>query len=475
MKEATTHVVIGAGPAGLTAAHELVTHGGNVCVLEATEAMGGIARTVLWQGNRIDIGGHRFYTKSGEVKRLWGEMMDEPMLTVPRISRIFHAGVFFQYPLQARNVLENLGLAECLRMAASWLGAQVYPLKAGATLEDWLIHRFGCRLYERFFRSYTEKVWGMKCKEIGADWAAQRIGGLNFPTAVAQALTGRSRAKSLITDFQYPRLGPGMLWESCARKIESRGGMIFKSRVVRAVRHEEGRVREVESEDVARGSRVSLGVGSLISSMPLGALAHVMEPAPPEEVLRAARSLRYRDFLIVTLRCRRKGLFPDQWLYIHEPSVRVGRIQNFGNWSAEMLAEDTGSLLGMEYFTDRGGDFWKMDDESLCALAAKELESLGLVGPGEVMPGGLVIRQPKAYPLYDAEYRAHVAVLREYFSGFANLFLAGRNGLHRYNNQDHSMLAGLSAARRALGLDAQDPWEVCPDSDYLESPSATDA
>lgn len=473
MAQKPEYYIIGAGPAGLTAAFELARQGVEPWVFEASDAIGGIARTVIWGKDRIDIGGHRFYTKSPEVRALWREMGDEPMLTVRRISRIYHEGKFFDYPLRMSNVLGNFGPVECLRILGSWMAAHLWPEQPENSLKVWIINRFGQRLYEKFFRSYTEKVWGIPCEEIGADWAAQRIGGVNFLSVVWQALSGRSAAKSLIQHFEYPRLGPGMLWESCARKIVSQGGHVKTRYRVQTIRHDAKQITAIEIIDPAENRHVFRNIQSLISSMPLSALASSLAPAPPEPVLRAARSLRYRDFLIVALRCRRRELFPDQWLYIHEPSVRVGRIQNFNNWSPDLVAAETGTLLGLEYFTSTHEDLWQMRDAELVALAKREVEFLGLVASSELEQEGLVLRQPKAYPLYDADYRNHLAVLREYFSSFTNLQSIGRNGLHRYNNQDHSMLAGLAAARRALGLPSPTPWDVCPDSSFLESIEAS--
>lgn len=458
--------VVGAGPAGLTAAFELAGAGRCPLVLEASDYIGGISRTHRWDGNRLDIGGHRFFTKSAEVKRLWAAMMDEPMLQVPRLSRIYHGGKFFQYPLQVGNTLANLGLRESLLMVASYLRARVRPEVPEDSFEQWVRNRFGDRLYRTFFKTYTEKVWGISCAEIRADWAAQRIHGLSFVTAVLNALRNSGQVKSLIKTFDYPRLGPGMLWESAARKVAAMGGSVVNGARVARLRHRAGRV--VSLDVAAGGATHELAVEAVVSTMPLAVLARALDPPPPAHVLAAADGLKYRDFLIVALACRRPDVFPDNWIYIHTPEVRVGRIQNFRNWSPDLVAPGNGTTLGMEYFCSRGDDLWSMEDVELIALAKREITALGLVKEDD-LGAGHVVRELNAYPVYDACYREHVDTLREFFSKtFTNLQTAGRNGLHRYNNQDHSMLAGQHAALRLMGRTDLDPWEVNTERSYYE-------
>jgi len=457
-------IIIGAGPAGLTAAYELTRRGHQPLVLESSGQVGGISRTHVWNGNRIDIGGHRFFSKSDEVVRLWNEILDEPMLEVPRLSRIYFNGHFFHYPLQLGNTLRNLGLVESARIVLSYLHAKLFPVRDEQSFEDWVTNRFGDRLYRLFFKTYTEKVWGISCRKIRADWAAQRIHGLSLISAVVNSLRLKSKVKSLIKTFHYPRLGPGMMWECAARRVEAAGGKVMKNAVVTGLTHHDEKITSLTYR--SDGREVTVFPGQVISSMPLSTLVNQLSPPAPEDARRAAGSLRYRDFLIVALECKRPDVFPDNWIYVHDASVRVGRIQNFRNWSAAMVADGNGTTLGMEYFCSRGDDLWSMRDEDLIALARKEIAGLQLVRP-EDLGNGHVIRELNAYPVYDEEYREHVAFLRGYITGFSNLQSAGRNGMHRYNNQDHSMLAGLYAVRRALG-EHVDPWEVNTERSYYE-------
>lgn len=464
-------VVIGAGPAGLTAAWELNRGGCRVTVLEAdSDYVGGIARTVEVGGYRFDIGGHRFFTKSQTVLDLWRRMLpdDKWLRRVPRMSRIYYRGKFFSYPLDARNALRNLGVLEATRCVLSYLWAKIRPPRNITSFEDWVSSRFGRRLFEIFFRSYTEKVWGMRCDEISADWAAQRIKGLSLRSALMNALgigrrPGSGKAiKTLIDEFDYPRLGPGMLWEEVAATLRHDGQRIEMNQLVT---HLELGERGLVAVHTRSGER--FGADHFISTMPIRSLVSAFGSGVPVEVSDAAQALRYRDFLTVAVVIEKSNLFPDNWIYIHEPAVRVGRIQNFGNWSAEMVGASDSTSLGLEYFCNEGDDLWSMDDAALGELAVRELQQIGLVGSERVKQTA-VVRMPKAYPVYDDVYQKNVRVVRDWVARVApNVQLVGRNGMHMYNNQDHSMLAAYLAARNVFG-ETWDPWLVNADAEYHE-------
>jgi protoporphyrinogen oxidase len=457
-------VIAGAGPAGLTAALELSRRGVPAAVHEAGDHVGGIARTETYKGYRFDIGGHRFFTKVREVEAIWHELAGADLLKVPRLSRIFYDGRYYAYPLQLGNVVGNLGLGESVRMTASYVKSQLRPREPEETLEDWVVNRFGHRLYRTFFKTYTEKVWGLPCSVIRADWAAQRIRGLSFTRAVSHALFRSGQTASLVGEFLYPRLGPGQMWERAAAAVKAAGGSVTLGSRVEAIHHAGGRIGSVTLASAA--GRRTVPVSDVISTMPLPALVDALAPALPATATASARGLRYRDFLIVVLIVRAPSLFPDNWLYIHSPTVRVGRIQNFKNWSAAMVPDESTTSLGMEYFCSADDDLWGLDDAALVALATRELDTLGLARAGLVVDG-CVIRQPKAYPVYDATYRSHVEQIRGGLAAIGNLQTIGRNGMHRYNNQDHSMLTGLLAARNVLG-EQHDLWNVNTERSYYE-------
>jgi len=463
-------VIVGAGPAGLTAAFELARLGRDAIVFEADEQVGGISRTVVFRGCRLDIGGHRFFTKVPEIERLWQEILGDDLIVRPRMSRIFYGGKFFDYPLRPMNALRGLGVVEAVRVLASYAHAQLFPVADERTFDAWVSNRFGRRLFEVFFKTYTEKVWGMPCSEISAAWAAQRIKNLDLMTAIRNALlgsagTGGPVVASLIERFHYPRLGPGMMWERCRDLAAARGVHTrLRTRVVRVL-HDGGRVHAIDVVGPDGDTRRE-PCDTLISSMPVGDLVRAMDPAPPAEVLDAARRLRHRDFLIVALIVNRDQLFPDNWIYVHSPEVHVGRVQNFKNWSPDMVDDPAVSFIGLEYFTNQGDGLWARSDEELIALGTAEGATIGLFSPGEVR-AGTVVRMPKAYPVYDGEYEQHLQTLRGWLDRMDNLFTVGRNGLHRYNNQDHSMLTALYAVRSLAGA-RRDVWTVNEEASFHE-------
>jgi protoporphyrinogen oxidase len=475
--EETRTAIIGAGPAGLTAALELGKLGRDAVVFEADDTVGGISRSVEFEGCRMDIGGHRFFTKVPEVEALWREILDDDLLVRERMSRIYYRRKFFDYPLKPLNALRGLGVLESVRVVASYLHSQLFPIADERTFDAWVSNRFGRRLFNIFFETYTEKVWGMPCSEISSTWAAQRIKNLDLMTALKNAfLRDGTRSgevvTSLIERFLYPRLGPGMMWERCRDLAAECGVETRLESAVVGIHHHGGRVHavEVEGPDGVRRKEVC---GSVISSMPIGSLVEAMKPPAPDAVRAAADGLRYRDFLIVGIIVDREELFPDNWIYVHSPDVRVGRVQSFKNWSPEMVSDPDRSFVGLEYFVNRGDDLWRMPDDELLRLGAAEAEILGLFRADEVV-SGIVVRMPRAYPVYDDSYEGHLDVMRRWLDGFDNLHTVGRNGQHRYNNQDHSMLAGLYAARNVAG-GAFDLWSINEDASFHEEVSRDEA
>ncbi|MHC4108386.1 MAG: NAD(P)/FAD-dependent oxidoreductase, partial [Planctomycetota bacterium] len=462
-------IIIGAGPAGLTAAYELSKLGIPAAVLEKDSVVGGIARTASHNGYRFDIGGHRFFTKVAAVEDLWFQILGSDFLTRPRLSRIYYNGTFFDYPLKPLNAFLSLGPAETVRIALSFLRVQLFPLKAERTFEEWVTQRFGRRLYEIFFKTYTEKVWGMPCSEISADWAAQRIKNLDLVSALKHALLGSRASREVVTTlidrFHYPRLGPGMMWERCQKLLSERGVPTCTDACVIRLRHRDGQVESATVRDSSGNEREESG-SDFISSMPLRELVRAFDPPAPPDVLAAAARLRHRDFLTVVLIVNQPDLFPDQWIYIHSPEVRLGRVQNFKNWSPDMVPDPSTSALGLEYFLQASDALWNLPDEELIAMGRREAAQVGLIDEADAIDG-CVVRMPNAYPLYDEDYADALASVRSYLDKFANLDSVGRNGQHRYNNQDHSMLTAMYAARNVVE-GSYDPWDVNVDEDYHE-------
>jgi len=470
--------VIGAGPAGLTAAYLLSKERIAVTVIEADpKLVGGIARTASYKGYHFDIGGHRFFSKSKEVEELWTELLPQDLLERPRSSRIFYRGKFFSYPLRATEALIKLGVIESILCVLSYAKARLFPIRPAKSVEDWVTNQFGRRLYGIFFRTYTEKVWGMSCKEISADWAAQRIKGLSLREAIRNAIWPRrvlkdksAMIKTLIESFRYPRKGPGMLWEACARRVREMGGTVRMGEKVVACTYDGDRrewtLRHVDGAGTTHETRAA----DVISSAPLRELALGITPALDEETRAAANRLRYRDFLTVVLILKDRQVFGDNWIYIHDPSVRVGRIQNFKSWSPEMVPDPSMACYGLEYFCFEGDGLWSMSDGDLVELGKRELQQIGLAAAQDVVDG-CVVRQPKAYPVYDDGYAQNVERIRRALEErFPTLHLVGRNGMHKYNNQDHAMMTAMLCVKNILASERiYDLWRVNEDAEYHEA------
>jgi len=464
-------VVIGGGPAGLTAARELHKLGLCSIILEADTLLGGISRTVDYRGFRFDIGGHRFFSKVPLINQIWEEILGEELLRRPRLSRIYYNNRFFDYPLKAGNALAGLGVWEAARCTLSYARARLFPHPNPKSFEDWVASRFGYRLYQIFFKTYTEKVWGIPCQEISADWAAQRIKNLSLWEAIRSALFGQARTRdgqiitTLIDEFKYPRLGPGQMWETCATQLAAVGNPTLRGVRVTRLCHD-GREIKAAHTISTTGESTEFTAQHFISSMPLRELIHALDPPAPADIRAAADRLRYRDYLTVVLIVKRADVFPDNWIYIHSPEVRMGRIQNYKNWSPAMVPDPSRTALGLEYFVWETDEMWGWDDRRLIELGTRECAQLGLIDPAEV-EDGTVVRMPKAYPIYDHGYQDTVATLRRFLERFSNLQTIGRNGLHRYNNQDHSMLTGIYAARNIVG-GRYDVWSVNTEQEYHE-------
>ena len=477
----TTVTIIGAGPAGLTAAYLLSKNEVDVIVLEADPVyVGGISRTTTYKGFHFDIGGHRFFSKSKAVEDLWTEILPNDMLQRPRSSRIFYGGKFFTYPLKPFEALLKLGIFQSLLCVLSWLKARLFPVRDPRNFEEWVSNQFGRRLFNTFFKSYTEKVWGMSCKEISADWAAQRIKGLSLGSAIKNALLpqryngDRTKViKTLINSFRYPRKGPGMMWEACAEKVTAMGGKIEIGCKVTACAYDDvASTWSVQFQD-RHGNLQMLEAEHVISSAPMRALVCGLSPQVSEQTRRAAESLKYRDFITVMLILKERNMFDDNWIYIHDPSVKVGRVQNFRSWSPEMVPDPDKACYGLEYFCFEHDGLWDSKDEDLIELGKRELIKIGLAKEGDVLDG-CVVRQKKAYPVYDDDYARHVATIREELEDrYPNLHLVGRNGMHKYNNQDHAMMTAMLCAENILAdTKLYDLWQVNQDAEYHETGAA---
>ncbi|MCJ2090525.1 NAD(P)/FAD-dependent oxidoreductase [Methylobacterium sp. E-005] len=480
MSHHTETLVIGAGPAGLTAAYLLSKQGRSVTVLERDPAqVGGISRTVSHNGYLFDIGGHRFFSKSKAVVDLWDEILPNDFIERPRLSRIYYRGRYYAYPLKAFEALKNLGLLTSAACMASYAWARLRPVREPKTFHAWVRNQFGERLFAIFFKTYTEKVWGMSCDAISADWAAQRIKGLDLGAAIRDGIkrslglrkpskAGGPVIKTLIESFRYPRRGPGMMWEAAAARIRAQGGKVLLDRSVDSLSYDAGTGIWTVAARSADGSRETFTARHVVSSAPVRELVDSIRPRPLSTF--NARSLKYRDFLTVALIAKSQNNFPDNWIYIHDPSVKVGRVQNFRSWSPEMVPDADHTCLGLEYFCFEGDGLWTASDDELVALAKREIGQIGLIDPAEVVDA-CVVRQAKAYPVYDEEYANHVAtVRRELERDFPTLHLVGRNGMHKYNNQDHAMMTAMLTVENILANKRRhDVWRVNEDAEYTEA------
>jgi len=459
-------VIIGGGPAGLTAAYELTKFNLKPIVLEKGDKVGGLARTEVYKGFHFDMGGHRFFTKVVEVKEMWHEVLGKDFLHRPRLSRIYYNKKFFCYPLKPLNALKGLGVWESCLILGSYLWWQIFPYRREDTFEQWVTNRFGSRLFHTFFKAYTEKVWGISCSELKAEWAAQRIKDLSLKTALlSMFVKPKKTIKTLIEEFEYPRLGPGMMWNTVKEQIENRGAIVQLDADVTSITR---KGNTIESVTISRnGHKKTIQGSHFISSMPVTELIKKLEPPPSTAVLHAAAKIHHRDFLTVCLILNKPDLFPDNWIYIHDPDVKVGRIQNFKNWSPDMVPDNSKTSLGLEYFCTEGDELWNMEDEALIELGKQEVERVGLAIYSAI-ESGCVCRVPKAYPIYDSDYGEYLASVREFVDTFDNFQTIGRNGLHRYNNQDHAMLTGILAVRNLLLGEHHDLWSVNTEQEYHE-------
>jgi len=458
-------LIIGAGPAGLTAAWEAEKHGQKTLILEGDKEVGGISRTVKKNGWKFDIGGHRFFTKVDEVYQIWDEILDkDDFLMRPRMSRIYYKNKFYDYPLKASNALFNLGIFEAIRCVLSYIYVIIFPPKNQENFENWVAARFGWRLYNIFFKTYTEKVWGVKANTIGSDWASQRIKNLSLLKAILNAFKLNKSSEiitTLIDKFKYPKFGPGMMWETATKKlIEKNHKIILSSRVGSIDKKNDTYIVKTDGGQEYRAKYI-------LSSMPLAHLPKVIKPEPPSEILNAGENLKFRDFLSVALVVNEEDAFPDNWIYIHDPNVKVGRVQNYGSWSPHMVKEGK-TCLGLEYFVNIGDELWSMDDQNLIDLAIKELSELSLLS-SDSLHEGYVVRMPKAYPVYNLDYSKNIEVIKNWLlKDHKNIFPIGRNGMHRYNNQDHSMMTAVLSVRNILLNEKNDIWKVNVEEDYHE-------
>jgi len=462
-------VIIGTGPSGMACAYTLVNANQPTTIIEKDGTVGGLCRTINFHGYLFDIGGHRFLSKSKEINHLWHEIMGDDMISVRRLSRIYYRKRYFKYPLSFINTFWNLGPIESLLCVISYLEYKVFKKEDDSTFEGWITNRFGKRLYEIFFKTYTEKVWAVPCEKISADWAVQRIRGLSLKVAIQKALFGKKRRgpKTLSEEFLYPRTGPGEFYNRLKDKISESGSEFLFHRDVVGIKHEGKKIVSIEN-DGHRREKKEMAVNYLFSSIPLTTLIKILKPSPPADVVSAAEQLHFRSFVVVNVILDKKDIFSDQWIYVHSPEVRLGRIQNYKNWSPAMVADPNKTSLGLEYFCTVGDALWEMNDIDLIDYAMKELEKIGIASRKHLIHG-FVVRQADVYPIYHLGYKVHVDIIRRYLSQFSNFQTIGRQGLFRYDNSDHALLTGIYAAKNFLSEGSSNLWSLDADEGYLES------
>jgi protoporphyrinogen oxidase len=462
-------IIMGAGPAGLSAGYHLKKNKIDVVLLESDNQVGGISKTIQYNGNYFDLGGHRFFTKLNEVSDLWNEVLGKDFRKTPRLSRIYYNNKYFNYPLTAMNALLGVGILDTFVILFSYFKSKIAPYKKEETFEQWVSNRFGKKLYSIFFKTYTEKVWGIPCSTLQAEWSAQRIKGLSLTTAIINAIfkPKKSNIKTLIDEFDYPIYGPGMMYTEMKNKIEGMGGQAHLNSKVTKVNHDNYVVKSIEYIDETGAVKQQEGT-DFLSSIPITELVQIMNPTADKEVIAAARSLSYRSIITIDIVINKKEVFPDNWIYIHSPEVKLGRIQNFKNWSRDMISNENKTTLGLEYFCNEGDGFWNMPDEELFKLAAFEIEKIKICKASDI-EDHIIVRVPKAYPVYDMEYNGHLSIIENYVKKFGNLQLAGRYGLFKYNNMDHSILTALYAAKNIVsGSPLYDTWTVNTEEEYHE-------
>jgi protoporphyrinogen oxidase len=462
--------IIGAGPAGLTAGLKLIRANFKVTIIEADpKYVGGIARTVDYKGYKFDIGGHRFLTKNKKIEEIWKKTLGEGLLYRNRLSRIYYEGKFYNYPLTILNALKNLGVIRSTHAILSFFKYKIFPIHPENTYEDWMVNKFGRVLFNIFFKSYTEKVWGIPTNQISKDWAIQRIKTFTLSKAIISSIF-KSQQKKFLTlsnHFYYPKLGPGMMWEKFAGEFQRLGGkLVMGEKVIGLTQNKKKKwtVKVTNSQKIYLQGQFD----RVISTMPLRSLIHAIEPNN-EKVVKIAEKLKYRDFITILLIIDKKEVFKDNWIYIHEPSVKVGRIQNFKNWSPFMVPDECKTSVGMEYFISEDNKLWDQKDSELLEMAKDEVVTLGFCKPSEIIDGK-VIKAKKAYPIYDIDYGKNIKIIREFIKTLPNLHIVGRNGMHKYNNQDHSMATALIIANNIIaGRKIHDPWNVNSEAKYIEN------